>query len=237
MYIPFCDKHTQTNIISLQSSLPLAPDLPDRLNFYTNLDRLIIRNEMLASCFALQSCRGFNKTHRLVPLAEPCPPGPVTSLCKKESVALVKEHHGKFLLLLASMWPVEVCVSWSCHTSVIMGNPRMKKETQQTRVKSGLCFLKYLGNSSDTEVTMVSMVANWSWDKHGGRKKEGKSHLLEIYLIKIFWQFWFSQNSTNFIRFSSIKTFPKDLADVWLQAQSGKCVPRDSDWLSPAKNE
>lgn len=38
----------------------------------------------------------------------------------------------------------------------------MKKEMQQTRVNSGLCFLKYLGNSSDTEVTMVSMVANWN---------------------------------------------------------------------------
>lgn len=47
------------------------------------------------------------------------------------------------------------------HTSVIIGNPRMKKEMQQARVKSGLCFLKYLGNSSETEVTMVSMVANW----------------------------------------------------------------------------
>lgn len=58
----------------------------------------------------------------------------------------------------------------SCRTSVIMGNPRMKKEMQQTRVKSGLCFLKYLGNSSDTEVTMVSMVANWV----EGRGEEGK---------------------------------------------------------------
>lgn len=37
----------------------------------------------------------------------------------------------------------------------------MKKEMQQARVKSALCFLKYFGNSSDTEVTMVSMVANW----------------------------------------------------------------------------
>lgn len=45
-------------------------------------------------------------------------------------------------------------------TCVIMGNPRKKKAKQQTRVKIGLCFLKYLGNSSDTEVTMVSMVAN-----------------------------------------------------------------------------
>lgn len=53
------------------------------------------------------------------------------------------------------------------HTSVIMGNPRMKKETQQTRVKTGLCFLRYLGNSSDTEVTMVSMVANWDGDEMG----------------------------------------------------------------------
>lgn len=48
---------------------------------------------------------------------------------------------------------------------MIMGNPRMKKEAQQIRVKSGLCFLRYLGNSSDTEVTMVSMVANWSREK------------------------------------------------------------------------
>lgn len=48
-----------------------------------------------------------------------------------------------------------------------MGNPRMKKETQQTRVKTGLCFLKYLGNSSDTEVTMVSMVANWDGEGEG----------------------------------------------------------------------
>lgn len=36
----------------------------------------------------------------------------------------------------------------------------MKKAMQHTRVKTGLCFLKYLGNSSDTDVTMVSMVAN-----------------------------------------------------------------------------
>lgn len=43
---------------------------------------------------------------------------------------------------------------------MIIGNPRMKKEMQQARVKRGLCFLKYLGNSSETEVTMVSMVAN-----------------------------------------------------------------------------
>lgn len=49
-----------------------------------------------------------------------------------------------------------------------MGNPRKKKEKQQTRVKRGLCFLRYLGNSSDTEVTMVSMVANWNREEGGG---------------------------------------------------------------------
>lgn len=53
---------------------------------------------------------------------------------------------------------VDVCF---LRTSVIMGKPRMKKEMQQARVKSALCFLRYFGNSSDTEVTMVSMVANW----------------------------------------------------------------------------
>lgn len=58
-----------------------------------------------------------------------------------------------------------VCFCVGAVTSVIMGNPRMKKQTQQTKVKSGLCFLKYLGNSSDTEVTMVSMVANWEGNK------------------------------------------------------------------------
>lgn len=44
----------------------------------------------------------------------------------------------------------------------------MKKEMQQARVKSALCFLKYFGNSSETEVTMVSMVANW--EKRGEEK-------------------------------------------------------------------
>lgn len=53
-----------------------------------------------------------------------------------------------------------MCVC-SRQTSVIIGKPRMKKEMQQARVKSALCFLRYFGNSSDTEVTMVSMVANW----------------------------------------------------------------------------
>lgn len=52
---------------------------------------------------------------------------------------------------------------------MIIGKPRMKKQAQQTRVKSGLCFLRYLGNSSDTEVTMVSMVANW-----GGHDKQDR---------------------------------------------------------------
>lgn len=66
-----------------------------------------------------------------------------------------------------------MCVFCPCRTSVIMGNPRMKKQAQQTRVKIGLCFLKYLGNSSDTEVTMVSMVANWDREKckEGGQKR------------------------------------------------------------------
>lgn len=63
------------------------------------------------------------------------------------------------------------------HTSVIMGNPRMKKETQQTRVKIGLCFLRYLGYSSDTEVTMVSMVANWDGDEKGGILKRTREEM------------------------------------------------------------
>lgn len=46
----------------------------------------------------------------------------------------------------------------------------MKKQMQQTRVKRGLCFLKYLGNSSETEVTMVSMVANWNMREEIGRR-------------------------------------------------------------------
>ena len=55
-----------------------------------------------------------------------------------------------------------------------MGKPRMKKLAQQTRVKRGLCFLKYLGNSSDTEVTMVSMVANWDGDEEGRKMNQRK---------------------------------------------------------------
>lgn len=66
-------------------------------------------------------------------------------------------------------------------TSVIMGNPRMKKEMQQTSVKSGLCFLRYLGYSSDTEVTMVSMVANWNREEESmsprQTRAENKSRL------------------------------------------------------------
>lgn len=99
--------NTQTNNISLQIK-SISPDLPDRLEFYSNLYWLIIRNEMLASCFildfALQSCLGFNKTHHLVPLTEPCPPGATTSFCKQEFVfALLKDRvegysWGKFLL-------------------------------------------------------------------------------------------------------------------------------------------
>lgn len=46
-------------------------------------------------------------------------------------------------------------------TWVIIGNPMMKKEMQHPRVNSALCVRKYLGNSSETEVTIVSIVANW----------------------------------------------------------------------------
>ena len=52
----------------------------------------------------------------------------------------------------------------------------MKKEMQQARVKSALCFLKYFGNSSDTEVTMVSMVANWG--KGMGERISFRKYLL-----------------------------------------------------------
>jgi hypothetical protein len=47
-------------------------------------------------------------------------------------------------------------------TWVIIGKPMMKKQMQQPRVKTGLCVRRYLGNSSEMEVTMVSMVANWN---------------------------------------------------------------------------
>lgn len=43
----------------------------------------------------------------------------------------------------------------------------MKKQTQQPRVKTGLCVRRYLGNSSEMEVTMVSMVANWNGARKG----------------------------------------------------------------------
>lgn len=43
----------------------------------------------------------------------------------------------------------------------------MKKQMQQPRVKTGLWVRRYLGNSSEMEVTMVSMVANWN----GTRKR------------------------------------------------------------------
>lgn len=72
-----------------------------------------------------------------------------------------------------------------------MGNPRMKKQLQQTRVKRGLCFLKYLGNSSDTEVTMVSMVANWNGDEWGGRverggeRRRGGERKVKVYLFTV----------------------------------------------------
>lgn len=45
---------------------------------------------------------------------------------------------------------------------MIIGKPMMKKETQQPKVKTGLCVRRYLGNSSEMDVTMVSMVANWN---------------------------------------------------------------------------
>lgn len=45
-------------------------------------------------------------------------------------------------------------------TCVIIGKPIMKKQIQQPRVNTGLCVRRYLGNSSEMEVTMVSMVAN-----------------------------------------------------------------------------
>lgn len=148
MYIPFCDKHTQANI-SLQSSLPLAPDLPDRLGLYANLYRLITRNEMLASCFildsALQSCRVFDKTHRLVPLTEPCPPGAATSLCKKESVTLLKERHGKFFLLLASVWPVRVSVSRSCPYLCDHGKSQDEEGDAADQGEERLVFPQVLG--------------------------------------------------------------------------------------------
>lgn len=47
-------------------------------------------------------------------------------------------------------------------TCVIIGKPIMKKQIQQPRVNTGLCVRRYLGNSSEMEVTMVSMVANWN---------------------------------------------------------------------------
>lgn len=43
----------------------------------------------------------------------------------------------------------------------------MKKETQQPKVKTGLCVRRYLGNSSEMEVTIVSMVANWDDAREG----------------------------------------------------------------------
>lgn len=43
----------------------------------------------------------------------------------------------------------------------------MKKQMQQPRVKTGLCVRRYLGNSSEIEVTIVSMVANWNSGRRG----------------------------------------------------------------------
>lgn len=132
-------------------------------------------NPALAWILPSEAVRGaggdFNKTHALLfhslsLSSEGCDFTLHAEICRRESVYI---HRRVF------------CV----RTSVIMGNPRMKKQLQQTRVKRGLCFLKYLGNSSDTEVTMVSMVANWNGDEwgerveknveRGGGGKEGKS--------------------------------------------------------------
>lgn len=124
------------------------------------------------------------------------------------------------------------------HTSVIMGNPRMKKETQQTRVNRGLCFLRYLGNSSDTEVTMVSMVANWKghewWENvtrrrwGAGRKKSVHYWYHERYLIK-------RSLKENSVKWSFVKLrSSKDLCKLW--ANAIKDFSKDSDWLSPPEN-
>lgn len=57
-------------------------------------------------------------------------------------------------------------------TSVTIGNPRKKKQAQQMSVNRGLFFLRYWGNSSDTDVTMVSMVANWDIRERRGDMEE-----------------------------------------------------------------
>lgn len=68
---------------------------------------------MLASCFildfVLQSCLGFNKTHHLVPLTQPCPPGATTSKTEWQGTAVVS-----FYCSVAPLWPIEVCVSCLC---------------------------------------------------------------------------------------------------------------------------
>lgn len=127
--------------------------------------------------FALRSCRGeggFNKTHALLfhslsLSSEGCDftlHAEICRLIQRQS----RRAPGEMSLLCGISVYMHRCVFCvRAHTSVIMGNPRIKKEMQQTRVKRGLCFLKYLGNSSDTEVTMVSMVANWNGDEWGGR--------------------------------------------------------------------
>lgn len=58
-------------------------------------------------------------------------------------------------------WGQKVMLKDSIITWVIIGNPMMKKEMQHPRVNSALCVRKYFGNSSETEVTIVSIVANW----------------------------------------------------------------------------
>lgn len=112
-----------------------------------------------------------------------CPLKAGTSLYMQKSVGLFKERvagvPGECQSAPAggciSVYTyIDVCFMSPCRTSVIMGNPRMKKLAQQTRVNSGLCFLKYLGNSSDTEVTMVSMVANWNRDEWEGDMRKCK---------------------------------------------------------------
>lgn len=108
----------------------------------------------------------------------------------RKSVGLFKERvagHGE-IAKVSQLRGISVYKKYSrcvflcqCRTSVIIGNPRMKKKAQQTRVKSGLCFLKYLGNSSDTEVTMVSMVANWDrdeWEEEGRNEIEPEKTLI-----------------------------------------------------------
>lgn len=125
-------------------------------------------------------CGDFNKTqpllfHSLSLSSEGCDFALHAEICQLIQRESHRAHGGwlRALCGVASNACVHRCVFLCmCLTSVIIGNPRIKKATQQTRVKSGLCFLKYLGNSSDTEVTMVSMVANWYREERDGGKTE-----------------------------------------------------------------